>query len=228
MKTILSILLCTLLNTMYAQRNTTTLNNDVSIGLVAGFDLTNLNGKDANGDKLKNKLQPAFHIGANVEIPIADEFYVQPNIIFARKGAKVAQVTGLNTTTRIRISYIDVPINLVYKGVVGNNYVMLGGGPYIAFGIGGKIKTTGSNTTVERSLKFKSNVTATEVLSDVYLKRLDAGANFFFGYGLTNNITVQLNTQLGLVNISPSIEGVNNDKETLKNTNFGLSIGYRF
>ncbi len=224
---LLSIITCAIISNGYAQRKAPVLNNDISFGVVAGFDMTNLNGKDDNGNKLKNKLQPAYHIGVNVEIPIADEFYVQPNIIFARKGAKAAPLVGQNSTTRTHISYIDVPINLVYKGVVGNSYIMLGGGPYIAFGVGGKVKVTGGSTTVERSIKFKSSISATEALSNPYVKRIDAGANLFFGYGLSENLSIQLNTQLGLVNINSNVKEVANTKATLKNTNFGISIGYR-
>jgi hypothetical protein len=226
--TLVIIIAFTIISNSYAQRKTDLLSNDISFGAVVGFDLTNLNGKDDGGNKLKNKPQAAYHIGVNIEIPIADEFYVQPNIIFARKGAKAAAVTGQNSTTRIHTSYIDVPINLVYKGVIGNIFIMLGGGPYIAFGVGGNVKTSGTNATVEQSIKFKSKISATEALNNLYLKRVDAGANLFFGYGLSQQVSVQLNAQLGLVNINPAINGASNTKATLKNTNFGLSLGYRF
>ena len=43
----------------------------------------------------------------------------------------------------LNLSYIEIPVNLLYKPVVGNGKLLLGFGPYIAYGIGGKYKTDG-------------------------------------------------------------------------------------
>jgi hypothetical protein len=61
-----------------------------------------------------------------------------------------------------------------------------------------------------------------------YARRLDAGCNFLFGYEFIKKISVQLNAQLGIVNINPRIKDWNPDKSKSKNTGFGLSVGYRF
>jgi hypothetical protein len=59
------------------------------------------------------------------------------------------------------------------------------------------------------------------------IKPLDAGADIFFGYEFPFKVSVLLNTQLGLINIWPKIDGENPD-HPLKNTGFGVSLGYRF
>ncbi len=200
----------------------------VSFGVRAGFDLTNLNGKDDNGNKLTNKLQPGFNIGVNAEIPIADEFYIQPNILFSKKGGKnETTILGQTITAKTSLSYLSIPIHFLYKGGLGDQQVLLGFGPYVAFGVGGKVKVSGNNTSTTTTVKFKNTVPSSPG-NNAYVKPLDAGASLFAGYGFTENISVQLNAQLGLVNIESKVNGASNDKSTLKNTSFGLSLGYRF
>ena len=36
---------------------------ELSFGIRAGFDMQNINGKDADGDKLENTLLPGFNAG---------------------------------------------------------------------------------------------------------------------------------------------------------------------
>ena len=62
----------------------------------------------------------------------------------------------------------------------------------------------------------------------VYFKRLDGGANIFVGYEFANNLTLTLNSQVGLVNINPENTSNPGSKMANKNTGFGLNLGYRF
>jgi len=193
--------------------------NRTSFGIKAGVNFQNLTGKDVNGDKLDNKLKTGIALGLNAQIPVATDFYVQPGVEFNQKGAKSND--GDNKTS---ISYIDVPVSLVYKPMLGNGRLVLGFGPYIGFGIGGQIDGPGG----EADVKFKNDVTIDDFTTgNAYFKRIDAGANFFAGYEMSNKLSLQLNTQLGLTKINPSIEGIPDDKSSVKNTGFGLSLGYR-
>jgi hypothetical protein len=206
------------LQTKAQQKNTE--EQSITLGVRAGINFQNINGKDNAGNKLENKLKPGFHAGVNAEIPIATDFFVQPGVLFSTKGAKDKD----NSDFKQNISYIEIPVNLLYKPVLGTGKLILGFGPYIAFGVGGKF--TDGNTDFKTT--FKKSITLAEALSNKsYLKRTDAGANLLFGYELSNNLSVQLNAQLGLVKINPEIEGVTTDKASLKNTGFGVSVGYR-
>jgi Outer membrane protein beta-barrel domain len=192
----------------------------ITLGVRAGINFQNINGKDALGNKLENKLKTGFHAGVNAEIPIATDFFVQPGLLFSTKGVKYKS----NSDIKQNISYIEIPVNLLYKPVLGTGKLILGFGPYIAFGVGGKI----TNGTTDVKTKFKKSITAAEFLNGgSYLKRTDAGANLLFGYELSSNLSVQLNAQLGLVKINPDIEGVTTNKSSAKNTGFGISLGYR-
>jgi len=197
----------------------------MSFGILGGVNFQNLNGEDGAGDKLKNDMVVGFHIGANVQIPIVPQFYFQPGLMFSTKGAKNS--VGLLTDT-YKLSYIELPLNFVYKAQLGSGYFMLGFGPYLAYGIGGKATFEGGPVTVESDIKFKNEVELSDLLTTVYFKPLDAGANIFFGYELPSGIFAQFNAQLGLININAKLKGAPDDDATTKNTGFGISVGYRF
>ena len=92
----------------------------------------------------------------------------------------------------------------------------MGFGPYVAYGVGGKVENAG----IENDVKFEKE--AGNAANTVYFKPFDAGANILFGYEFSNKLSAQLNAQLGLVNIN----AYDNDAK-LKNTGFGVSLGYR-
>jgi hypothetical protein len=196
-----------------------------SFAILGGINLQNLNGKDKSGNKLDNNLQPGFHAGLNIQIPIAPSFCFQPGLLFTTKGAKN---TGSVLTTTTKLSYIELPLNLVYKGKLGNGYIMIGFGPYVAYGIGGNVTTEGGDVSIDTKVKFQNVVQLTDPLLTTYFKGLDAGGNVFAGYETAGGLFFQLNTQFGMVNISPENEWITNDESAIRNTGFGLSLGYRF
>lgn len=200
-----------------------------SFGLRGGVNFQNVNGKDEDGKKLENDIITGFHIGVNAEIPVAPGFYFQPGVLYTIKGAKNTDVfLGQTIKSTARLSYIEVPLNLVYKPVLGTGRLLLGFGPYVAFGIGGDVKFESGNNSETHKIKYKKMVLDTDPDDVAYFRPMDAGANFLFGYEFTQKISLQLNAQLGLVKINPEYEGEPNDQSSAKNTGFGFSLGYRF
>lgn len=197
----------------------------VSFGVLGGVNFQNLSGKDFNGDKLENKLIVGFHVGANIMIPLAPEFYFQPGLLFSTKGAKYSDDLSTSTT---RLSYIELPLNLVYRAQLGNGYIFLGLGPYLGYAIMGKVQTEIAGNTEKTDIEFQNVVEISDPLTVPYYKALDVGANIFFGYELPFGVFAQINAQLGLVKINPEYEALADDKSSIKNTGFGLSLGYRF
>ena len=178
-----------------------------TFGVRAGVNFQNLNGKQSDGDKIMGKIRTGFNAGVNAEIPIGEGFYLQPGILYSLKGANEKDFEMVETS----ISYIEVPINFIYKPDLGTGRMLLGFGPYVAYGIGGKVENAG----IENDVKFEKE--AGNAANTVYFKPLDAGANILFGYEFSNKLSAQLNAQLGLVNIN----AYDNDAK-LKNTGFGV------
>ena len=201
---ICAVLIASLLTTsIFAQQKTT-------FGIRAGVNFQNLNGKDINDDKTENKLKTGFNAGVNAEIPVGIDFYLQPGVLFSTKGAKIE-----DTDNKINLSYVEVPVNFIYKPELGEGRMILGFGPYAAFAVGGKYKPENGN---DVDIEFGDQYPET--------KRFDAGANLLAGYEFSNKLSFQLNAGLGLVNINNRPTG--DSKSTMKNTGFGVSLGYRF
>lgn len=201
----------------------------MSFGILGGVNFQNLSGKDAGGDKLTNEMIIGYHAGVNVQIPIAPQFYFQPGLIFSTKGAKNnSSILGVDYTTTTKLSYVEMPLNLVYKALLGNGYFMLGFGPYVGYGIAGKVVTEGGSISLDQDIEFQNVVETTDDMTVPYYKALDFGGNIFAGYEMSNGIFAQFNTQLGMVKINPEYKILSDDKSIVKNTGFGLSLGYRF
>lgn len=183
-------------------------------GIRAGVNLQNINGKDYQNDQLKNKLTPGFNIGVNYEIPVGTDIYFQPGLLFTTKGSKIDRT---EFKTKLSTSNIELPLNLVFKPLLGTGHILLGFGPYVAYGIGGKGKSDSYD------VQFASNAGTDQNV--IYLRPFDAGANFIIGYEMASMFSLQLNAQLGLIDIFS--KSATND-ESWKNTGFGFSIGYRF
>ncbi len=195
-----------------------------SFSIIGGVNFQNLTGTDFDGKKLENNLITGFHVGAQAEIPIAPEFYFQPGLLFSTKGGE--RVDGPITTTT-KLSYIELPLSFKYKGALGNGHVVLGLGPYIGYAIGGNVTDT-ENESNTQDIEFVNEVSASDPIATPYMKALDVGANFFTGYVLQNGLFLQLNAQLGLVEINPDDKRIPENDYSIKNTGFGISLGYWF
>jgi hypothetical protein len=181
-----------------------------SFAALGGVNFQNLNGKDVSGNNLENDMLTGFHAGFNAQVPVAPQFFFQPGLLFSTKGAKISE-------SSYKLSYVELPLNFVYKALLGSGYFMLGFGPYVAYGIGGK------------DIEFKKTVEPGDSDAIQYFKPFDSGANLFFGYELPSGLFLQLNTQLGLLDINPEDNRISGDnKSTLRNTGYGLSLGFRF
>ena len=165
-----------------------------SFAILGGVNMQNLNGKDISGAKLTNDMITGYHAGVNIQIPLVPEFYFQPGLLFSTKGAK----TSIST---IKLSYIELPLNFLYKGLLGSGYVMVGFGPYVGYAISKEV-------TAEYGT----------------LNQFDAGGNILAGYEMAGGIFLQVNAQLGMLKINPDT----GNELSVKNTGFGLSLGYRF
>ena len=200
-----------------------------SFAILGGINLQNLNGTNSAGDKLTNDMILGYHAGVNIQLPIALGFYFQPGLMYSTKGAKnTYSILGTEVTRTTKLSYIELPLNLVYKGQLGNGSVMLGFGPYVGYAIGGKYLTEGGSISIDNKIVFKGTIDEADDESHATFKTLDVGGNIFAGYQMSSGLFLQADTQLGMIKINPENNGNSNDKTSVKNTGFGLSLGFRF
>lgn len=201
-----------------------------TFGIRAGVNLQNIYGDDSFGKKLTNDFATGFHAGVTADLFVSEGFYLQPGLLYTVKGAKK---TDGSTKSSQELSYIELPLNVLFKPAAGNGRLLLGVGPYAAYGISGKSKLKSGSTALEFEAKFKSKISAadyaTTLLNAAYfVNPWDFGGNVLVGYEFNNGFNFQLNGQLGLSKINPTVEGVAADKSKWKNIGFGASLGYKF
>lgn len=194
---------------------------EIRPGVLGGVNFQNLNGEDPSGDRLENNLVAGFHAGINVLVPIAPEIYFQPGVLFTTKGASNDDNAQ---EIKYRFNYLELPLNLVYRGQLGESFVLVGFGPYAALAISGKVNFDD----VSRDIEFRNRVEPGDPLTTPFFRRFDAGANILAGYELPGGLFFQINAQLGLLNIVPEDDRLIDNESVVKHTGYGLSVGYRF
>ena len=105
---------------------------------------------------------------------------------------------------------------------------MVAVGPYVGYALKGNVKYEGGAVTVDSPVKFQNVVELTDSPLVPYYRALDAGANISFGYEMKSGIFAKVNAQLGMININPEYKLLSDDKSAVKNTGFGVSLGYQF
>ncbi|NLR78829.1 porin family protein [Chitinophaga eiseniae] len=179
-------------------------------GIVAGPQFSSVTTKSANSSKETSKILTSVRAGVTVDIPLADEFYIGTGLLYSGKGGK-----DKNSDMKTTLSYLELPVNFMFKPEVGSGRLVLAAGPYVAYGIGGKYKDI---PVVGERKAFEDEAGLLQ------LKRFDAGVGINVGYELPAGLFFGLNTDLGLVN---AMKNTANDA-SFKNTSFGVSIGYKF
>jgi hypothetical protein len=178
-------------------------------GIVAGPSFSSFTSKTA-GDKETSDLLVAFRGGFTADIPLADEFYIQPSLLYSGKGGKeTTEILGRDVTLKTKLHYINVPVNFMFKPEVGSGNLILGVGPYFAYAVGGK---SGDN-----DIEFGNE-------DGDGLKRFDSGGNLQFGYEMKSGLNFTLHAEMGFINLVPDGD---NDNST-RNNSFGVSVGYKF
>ena len=176
---------------------------------------------------------------------------IQPAVLLSQKGADQRMNSQYTQTTTpypgsndpsytdtsndqyhfvSRPNYLEIPVNLVYT-FGGDNGFQLFGGPYVAFGIGGRAKLEAIRTyNYEGFSNFNGSIykygTTTQLFQDAYpnqpntsksdqyfsfdassgaivSRRFDAGLNLGVGYR-QGPLQVQLGYGLGLINQQPA------------------------
>ncbi len=180
-----------------------------SYGIKGGVNNNQLliSGKNNDGDKLNySSGKVGFQIGGVAELSLAENFAVQPNLLFTLKGGAYP-----GTPYDVNIYSIELPVNLLYK----TNGFFAGAGPNFGYGISAKVK--GDGETVDL---YKKDAEA------IPLKRFEIGANIIMGYQFPSGLNISSHYTIGLNN---TLNSENNpDDNKVNNRILGLSVGYTF
>jgi hypothetical protein len=209
----------------------------VSIGFRGGYTMADMRYKDPtigykyNGIGNPTRLN-SWHADLLLNIPVWGNLHLQPVVRYNTKGARFEQPAAmpadvyLPSANEIRMHYLELPLNVVYKIPLSIGKLAIGAGPYAAYCLGGKsdVAIRYNGAIVQRSqqnIQF-SGRTNNIIATNSQLRRWDAGANFTLGLEFNNLLIVGANYSLGLTDLDKS------GSSSLKNSYLGLSLGILF
>lgn len=181
-------------------------NAQTKLGIKGGFNAANMT-KD-NGSINDSKRLPTFHAGIVADIGVTNILSVRTGLDLQGKGWKYTYSSGDYTSNPL---YLEIPANLTLNIPVANSVKMyVGAGPYVAFGIGGKVKaSSGSSSILDGKIKFSKDMTTSSWVPGKEYKPIDAGANVIGGVLFNDRFGINLQYGIGLVNTVP--ESSNNN-----------------
>jgi len=177
-------------------------------GARVGLNMANVVFDEDDEIDFDNKI--AFHAGVFYEHAINESIYIRPAALISLKGAQISEDFGGTTISQsVNFSYLEVPIDLVYKIAVGSNSLNINAGPYLGL-------LMSANTKFDDGMSEE-----TEDVKD-QLKGIDFGLNFGVEYQLSQ-LGIGAGYGLGLANIDDS-----GDDIPVKNKNLTFYVTYRF
>ncbi len=142
------------------------------------------------------------HVGGVAEYAINDNIFIRPELLLSFKGGTENDGGDLY---KLSLTYLELPIQGIYKYEIGSGKLVGGIGPYLGFLLGGKDED-GDPIAVGDDIKG-----------------FDAGLRLLGGYELTDkNLGINLFYNTGLANVVPG------SRVSVKNSTIGLSISYFF
>lgn len=204
----------------------------ITFGVKAGFNATTISRNDEKDNYYDNdqKMKAGFNAGVFVNIPVAEKFSVQPELLFSQLGSKSEaryrnsegnQTVTVEANDKINLNYLALPVMVQYN-ILPQLYVEAG--PEFGFLLGGKSK--GDVTITERSGNFTSY--QSEKYSDKInmdrFNRFNVGIGVGAGYYFTPQFGVTARFTAGLTNIMKD----NFDAFKARNNAFQVGVAYKF
>jgi hypothetical protein len=146
----------------------------VQFGVKAGANFATLAGSGSEGATTKVD----FHGGGFAQIPLANSFFLQPELVYSGQGAKA---TSDGVVYNVNQNYLNIPVLAKYQhssGLYGET------GPQIGFLLSANVKAGGSSQDVKSS--YKSTDFAWAFGVGYKISSINAGIDARYNLGLSN------------------------------------------
>ncbi len=189
----------------------------VKVGVKAGLNLAALTFDES---ELNSSNKTGFTAGVMVEVPLAKNFSLQPELLYSQQGTKISfsdpDVTNSQFKSTIDLNYLNIPVMLKYYVVKG---LSIQAGPQIGI-------------LLKANNKYQDNFLGYENKETLNLKEystgIDTSVNFGLGYQFKDKFYTDLRYNVSYLNVFKEGDAnhfINND---MKNRVFQITIGYFF
>lgn len=201
----------------------------------AGLTYSNVTAKDRDGKRTNTSSVPGIYLGLGTAIPLSDQIALHPALVYAKRGFQQEESShiGWGNDFEARVSYIELPVDLLYSPKIGPGNLLLAAGPYVGYGTGGEWTTSGpvliGDIMIEGKgdIAFQNDRSYGDMNTYVYAKPWDYGAHFRIGYALFGQYSLSVDMQYGIANLRPKWAEYEPD-DMVRNRSIGVSLGYRF
>lgn len=189
----------------------------VKLGVKAGLNLSSLSFDES---ELNSSNKTGFTAGIMVEVPLAKNFSLQPELLYSQQGTKSSfsdsDVTNSHYKSTIDLNYLNIPVMLKYYVIKG---LSVQAGPQIG------ILLKANNKYQDNFLGYENQESFD--LKD-YATGIDTSVSFGLGYQFKDKFYTDARYNLSYSNVFKEGDAghfINND---MKNRVFQITVGYFF
>lgn len=215
----------------------------IGFGVRAGLNISNISGE--YGPDSENKLdldsRIGFQIGAVIDLPITNGFYLQPGLFVTTRGARKeisendeGESYKYTNKSKFCPMYLQIPVLASFRADLSKSVnLQVNTGPHFALGLGGKYKEEWNETyegvTESGSDDIPFFGKSKDDKEKFGAKRFDLGLSFGAGVTIKKHVYIGIQYDLGLMNMAiHDEEGGWSDKTKFHNRNFAIQLGYNF
>ena len=180
-------------------------------GIKAGMNVSSLSS-DASLSDQKSKI--GFNAGVFMNAPLAENFSIQPELMYSQMGDKYNQEIAGTTYARSKnLDYITLPVMFQYNATPS---FYLEAGPEFGLLVSAKNKFTNesTNNTINESSNYKDD-----------LNGFNVGVGLGAGYYFTPNVGLTARYVAGLTDIAKDRPS---GSDSVKNNVFQVGLAYKF
>ncbi|MFC7345152.1 porin family protein [Chryseobacterium zhengzhouense] len=197
----------------FAQTTQTTSSSasPVKFGIKAGMNVSSLSNDETLEDQ-GSKI--GFNAGVFANIPVAESFSIQPEVLYSQYGDKYDYVVAGNRYSYANhLDYITVPVMFQYN-FIPNLYVEAG--PEFGFMVSAKNKAKNetNNDVLAESGNYKDN-----------FNTFNVGIGLGAGYYFTDNIGLTARYVAGVTDIAKNRQG---NSDAIRNNVFQVGLAFKF
>lgn len=166
---------------------------------------------------LPGRMNPRPSLGGGLwaDVRLSDYIDFQPSLLLSPKGAQFQQ-------NYVRLSYLELPLLLMYRIPCGYDDFFLGGGVYGALGLQGTYRTVEDSLPGGASGEVNFGTPSRHFIPGTWFRPFDAGYTVSASYQWSFGFTLNLHFSRGFINTNPPGTG------RMGNQALRLGVGYLF